>query len=125
MFFGGFGGVVCVRDIQQTTKQQKKQRVEAEAGLRACIVYGALPAETRRAQARAFNDPDSDATVLVASDAVGMGLNFNIRRVVFTTLAKRTRASRHGLVPVPLALVKQIAGRAGRRGTCVVVGILC
>ena len=102
----------------QNTNTNTKKRVEAEAGLRTCIVYGALPAETRRAQARAFNDPDSDATVLVASDAVGMGLNFNIRRVVFTALAKRTRASRHvGLVPVPLPLVKQIAGRAGRRGT--------
>lgn len=81
-------------------------------GLPTCVVYGALPAETRRAQARQFNDPSSPAKVLVASDAIGMGLNFNIRRVIFTTLSKRSATS---MVPVPPALVKQIAGRAGRR----------
>ena len=31
--------------------------------------------ETRALQAQSFNDPDSDIDVLVASDAVGMGLN--------------------------------------------------
>ncbi len=92
------------------------QEVEAQTGLRAAVVYGALPAETRRAQARLFNDPSSAAKVLIASDAVGMGLNFHIRRVIFTTLRKVVPGPR-GLVmgPVPVSLVKQIAGRAGRR----------
>jgi ATP-dependent RNA helicase SUPV3L1/SUV3 len=53
-----------------------------------CVVYGALPPEMRRLQARLFNDPSSRYDVLVASDAVGMGLNLNIRRVVFHTLQK-------------------------------------
>ena len=55
------------------------QRVEAEAGLHCCIVYGSLPAETRRQQARLFNDPASPYKVLIASDAIGLGLNFSIR----------------------------------------------
>jgi superfamily II RNA helicase len=41
-----------------------------------------------------------------------MGLNFNIQRIIFTSLTKRSATK---VVPVPPALVKQIAGRAGRR----------
>ena len=49
---------------------------------------GNLPPEARREQARLFNSPDSGYDVLVASDAVGMGLNLSIRRIIFTTLTK-------------------------------------
>ena len=62
--------------------------VEAETGLATCVIYGALPPEMRRLQARLFNERDNEFTVLVASDAVGMGLNLNIRRVIFHTLQK-------------------------------------
>lgn len=41
-------------------------------------------------QARLFNDPSTPYKVLIASDAIGMGLNFNIRRVIFSTLMKHT-----------------------------------
>ena len=47
------------------------------------MVYGALPPESRRTQAALFNarqDACLRTSVLVASDAVGMGLNLNIRR---------------------------------------------
>ena len=64
------------------------QMVEKETGLRTCVIYGALPPEMRRLQARLFNDRDNEYTVLVASDAVGMGLNLNIRRIIFHTLEK-------------------------------------
>lgn len=90
------------------------QAIEAATGQRTCIVYGALPAETRRHQARLFNDPQSDVNILVASDAIGLGLNFNIRRVIFTSLHKRGFMGR-GAQPVSPSLIKQIAGRAGRR----------
>jgi ATP-dependent RNA helicase SUPV3L1/SUV3 len=90
------------------------QAIESATGQRTCIVYGALPAETRRQQARLFNDPQSGANVLIASDAIGLGLNFNIRRVIFTTMEKFGKGGR-SKVPVPVSLVKQIAGRAGRR----------
>lgn len=62
--------------------------MERETGLKACVVYGNLPPETRRQQARLFNDEGSGFDVLVASDAVGMGLNLNIRRVIFFEMKK-------------------------------------
>lgn len=39
-------------------------------------------------QAKLFNDPDNQFSVMVASDAVGMGLNLNIRRIIFHSLTK-------------------------------------
>lgn len=54
--------------------------------------------------------------VLVASDAIGMGLNLNIRRVLFHSLT-RYHASTKGQEDLEPSHVKQIAGRAGRRGT--------
>lgn len=71
------------------------------------MVYGALPPEMRRTQARLFNDPDSGYDVLVASDAVGMGLNLNIRRIIFHTLSKVESGSR---VPISVSQIKQIGG---------------
>lgn len=61
-------------------------------------IYGALPPETRRRQANLFNDPNSGYDVLVASDAVGLGLNLNIRRVVRTRF-NATRASLTHVIP--------------------------
>ncbi|ORX60477.1 P-loop containing nucleoside triphosphate hydrolase protein [Hesseltinella vesiculosa] len=91
-----------------------KEAIEAQAGLKCAVAYGALPPETRALQAKRFNDPASDLQVLVASDAVGMGLNLNIKRVIFSTVSK-FNGSTHTHVPVPQ--IKQIAGRAGRFGT--------
>ena len=59
--------------------------------------------------------------VMVASDAIGMGLNLNIRRVVFTTLAKPD--GRGAPRPIPAPAVKQIAGRAGRRSSAWPTGL--
>lgn len=76
------------------------------------MVYGALPPETRRQQARLFNEPGSGYDILVASDAVGMGLNLNIKRIVFHTLFKYEGFQ---LRKISDSQIKQIAGRAGRR----------
>jgi len=65
-------------------------------------------------QAELFNDPDSGYDVMIASDAVGMGLNLNIRRIIFHKLMKFNGS---GDVPVSVSMVKQIAGRAGRRNS--------
>ena len=81
-----------------------------------CFAAGALPPEVRRRQARLFNDPENDYSIMVASDAVGMGLNLNIGRVVFHTMHKSEGAGKK-LVPVSFSAVKQIAGRAGRRSS--------
>ncbi|MDT8267084.1 helicase-related protein, partial [Roseomonas sp. DSM 102946] len=55
-------------------------------GRRVAVVYGALSPEVRRAEAARFRDGEAD--ILVATDAIGMGLNLPIRRVVFSTLRK-------------------------------------
>lgn len=52
-----------------------KSAIEKRTGKRCAVVYGALPPETRAEQARLFNDPDNDYDIVVASDAIGMGLN--------------------------------------------------
>jgi ATP-dependent RNA helicase SUPV3L1/SUV3 len=41
--------------------------IERETDHRVAVIYGALPPETRRQQAKLFNDPDSGYDVLVAS----------------------------------------------------------
>ena len=74
-----------------------------------CVVYGALPPEMRRQQARLFNERGNDYSLMVASDAVGMGLNLNIRRIVFHTLQKLEGSHR---TPISVSQIKQIAGGA-------------
>ncbi|KZS98803.1 hypothetical protein SISNIDRAFT_403778 [Sistotremastrum niveocremeum HHB9708] len=90
-----------------------KRQIEAVTGLRCAVAYGRLPPEIRSEQAALFNDPDSGYDVMVASDAVGMGLNLKIKRIVFAMLHKFNGAER---APLPISQVKQIAGRAGRYG---------
>jgi ATP-dependent RNA helicase SUPV3L1/SUV3 len=52
-----------------------KKQIELDTGRRVAIVYGSLPPEIRAQQAALFNDPSNDYDFLVASDAIGMGLN--------------------------------------------------
>ncbi|MDB5372476.1 MAG: helicase [Belnapia sp.] len=80
-------------------------------GKRVAVVYGALSPEVRRAEAARFRNGDAD--VLVATDAIGMGLNLPIRRVIFSTLRKFDGEGRRELNSQE---VKQIGGRAGRFG---------
>ncbi|HEX5127567.1 MAG TPA: helicase-related protein [Rhodocyclaceae bacterium] len=80
-------------------------------GLKVATIYGNLSPEVRRAQAQRFRDGEAD--VVVATDAIGMGLNMPIRRVVFTTAKKYDGISEDLL---PAWLTHQIAGRAGRYG---------
>ncbi|KAI9053032.1 hypothetical protein LZ554_003302 [Drepanopeziza brunnea f. sp. 'monogermtubi'] len=88
-----------------------KQDVERITGKRAAVVYGSLPPETRAQQAALFNDPNNDYDYLVASDAVGMGLNLSIKRVIFETTSKHDGVA-HRIIKNHE--IKQIAGRAGR-----------
>ncbi|KAG4418671.1 hypothetical protein IFR04_008207 [Cadophora malorum] len=88
-----------------------KADVERVTGKRCAVVYGSLPPETRAQQAALFNDPDNDYDFLVASDAVGMGLNLSIKRVIFESTSKHDGVSFRTIKPYE---IKQIAGRAGR-----------
>ncbi|XP_072972444.1 ATP-dependent RNA helicase SUV3L, mitochondrial [Typha angustifolia] len=104
----------CVVAFSRREIFEVKLAIEKFTKHKCCVIYGALPPETRRQQANLFNDQDNEYDVLVASDAIGMGLNLNIRRVVFYTLSKYNGDK---MVPVAASQVKQIAGRAGRRGS--------
>lgn len=103
----------CVVAFSRREIFEVKLAIEKQTKHRCCVIYGALPPETRRQQATLFNDQSNEYDVLVASDAVGMGLNLNIRRVIFNSLSKYNGDK---IVPVPASQIKQIAGRAGRRG---------
>jgi hypothetical protein len=59
---------------------------------------------------------------MVASDAVGLGLNLNIRRVVFHTLVKTGGRGREP-EPVSPPALRQLAGRAGRRSSAFAAGV--
>ena len=82
-----------------------------EAGISSSVIYGSLPPEIRRRQTRMFNK--GKTKVAVATDAIGMGLNLPVRRIVFMQTEKFDGVSRR---PLKVAEVKQIAGRAGRFG---------
>lgn len=101
----------CFVTFSRRSIQMFKTQIEQLTGKRCAVIYGALPPESRAEQARLFNEPNNDYDFLVASDAVGMGLNLSIGRVIFEALWKFDGIEA-GLLPTPL--VKQIAGRAGR-----------
>lgn len=83
----------------------------AEKGQQVSVIYGALPPEVRRREAERFAEGDSQ--VLVATDAIGMGLNLPIRRVLFSTVIKFDGEKERDL---SVSEAHQIAGRAGRYG---------
>lgn len=82
-----------------------------EMGVKSSVVYGALPWAARANEARKFRD--GETRVVVATDAIGMGMNLPIRRVVFLEDKKYDGST---VRPLDYAEYKQIAGRAGRRG---------
>lgn len=117
----------CVVTFSRNDIHKVRREIETLTDKKCCVVYGQLPPETRSEQARMFNNGEYD--VLVASDAIGMGLNLNIGRIIFrstqkfssptippTNMSKFPEALKveKKLAPVEPALVKQIAGRAGR-----------
>lgn len=80
-------------------------------GHKVSMIYGSMPPETRKKQIERFIS--GKTTVIVATDAIGMGLNLPIRRVVFLENIKFDGTRRRRLTSQE---VKQIAGRAGRKG---------
>lgn len=82
-----------------------------EKGLSVATVYGNLSPEVRRAQAERFREGQAD--IVVGTDALAMGLNMPIARIVMTTAVKYNGYEEE---EISAALAKQIAGRAGRYG---------
>jgi len=75
----------------------------------AAVVLGALSPRTRNAQVALYQSGDVD--FLVATDAVGMGLNLDVDHVAFASVRKFDGQNHRNLTPSELG---QIAGRAGR-----------
>lgn len=82
-----------------------------EQGVDASVIYGSLPPEIRRRQMHLFNQGKTN--VVVATDAIGMGLNLPVRRIVFLQAEKFDGVGRR---PLTVSEIRQIAGRAGRFG---------
>ena len=82
-----------------------------QSGKEPAIIYGALPYSTRRRQMEGFLKGEME--YIVSTDAIGMGLNLPIRRIIFLETEKFDGVERRELKPEE---IRQIAGRAGRFG---------
>ncbi|KAM7423954.1 hypothetical protein PAMA_000354 [Pampus argenteus] len=104
--------VVCFskNDIYSISRQ-----IEAR-GLECAVIYGSLPPGTKLCQAKKFNDPDDPCKILVATDAIGMGLNLSIKRIIFNSLVKPNvnEKGEKQMETISTSQALQIAGRAGR-----------
>ena len=81
------------------------------AGFKVSLIYGALPPDVRRDQAGRFSRGDTQ--VVVSTDAIAMGMNLPIQRIVFLESEKYDGDITRTLTD---SEIKQIAGRAGRYG---------
>ncbi|HET9982386.1 MAG TPA: helicase-related protein [Longimicrobiales bacterium] len=86
-------------------------KAQLERKFRVAVIYGNLTPEVRREEARRFRS--GEAQVLVATDAIAMGLNLPIKTILFSTLKKWNGKEEVILTP---AETLQIGGRAGRYG---------
>lgn len=84
-----------------------------DRGYKTSIIYGDLPPEVRRLQYATFISGESQ--ILISTDAIGMGVNLPIRRIVFMSTRKFDGEEIRELTSQE---IKQIAGRAGRKGIC-------
>nr|XP_042901967.1 ATP-dependent RNA helicase SUV3 homolog, mitochondrial [Parasteatoda tepidariorum] len=88
-------------------------------GFECAVIYGGLPPGTKLAQAKKFNDPNHPCKILVATDAIGMGLNLSIRRIIFYSLMKPVinEKGEKEIDTISISQALQIGGRAGRFNT--------
>ncbi|SHE80153.1 helicase-related protein [Clostridium fallax] len=79
--------------------------------IKTSIIYGDLPPEVRKKQYEAFINKENK--ILITTDAIGMGVNLPIKRIIFLDIKKFDGNEVRFLKSQE---VKQIAGRAGRKG---------
>ncbi|MBU0719934.1 helicase [bacterium] len=75
------------------------------------VVYGNLSPEVRREEARRFREKETQ--ILVATDAIAMGMNLPIKTILFSKAEKFDGVTQRNLIA---SEVHQISGRAGRFG---------
>ena len=93
------------RNVHAVAAQLQKKHIKCS------IIYGALPYDVRHKQAELFAGGKTE--VVVATDAIGMGMNLPIRRVVLMETTKYDGFKRR---PLYYEEIAQIIGRAGRYG---------
>lgn len=99
--------VICFsrKNVLSTAALLEKQ------GHKASVIYGALPPIARRNEVSRYLSGETD--IIVATDAIGMGVSLPIKRIVFAETQKFDGTERR---PLSVSEIKQIAGRAGRFG---------
>lgn len=80
-------------------------------GFHASVIYGALPPEARRNEVRKYLSGENN--IVVATDAIGLGISLPIKRVIF---AETQKFDGKEFRPLTTAEINQIGGRAGRYG---------
>lgn len=100
----------CVVVFSRKSALEMKNAIEA-SGKKCSVIYGNLSPDVRRSEANKFKSGENP--ILVATDAIGMGLNLPISRLFFSTLEKFDGIESRFL---NVSEIKQIAGRAGRYG---------
>lgn len=100
----------CVVVFSRKSALEMKNAIEA-SGKKCSVIYGNLSPDVRRSEANKFKSGENP--ILVATDAIGMGLNLPISRLFFSSLEKFDGIESRFL---NVSEIKQIAGRAGRYG---------
>ncbi|XP_072334862.1 ATP-dependent RNA helicase SUPV3L1, mitochondrial isoform X1 [Scyliorhinus torazame] len=105
----------CIVCFSKTDIYSLSRQIEAR-GLECAVIYGSLPPGTKLAQAKKFNDPEDPCKIMVATDAIGMGLNLSIKRIIFNSLVKPSinEKGEKEMDRITTSQALQIAGRAGR-----------
>uniref|UniRef100_T1JH79 ATP-dependent RNA helicase SUV3 homolog, mitochondrial n=1 Tax=Strigamia maritima TaxID=126957 RepID=T1JH79_STRMM len=107
--------IVCFNKSDIYTVSRTLEKI----GHQCAVIYGGLPPGTKLAQAQKFNDVNNPCKILVATDAIGMGLNLSIKRIIFYSLIKphTNEKGEKEMDTLSTSQALQIAGRAGRFGT--------
>ena len=107
-----------VKDVQSSTAiiafsrkdvLRLKQNFSKEFSV--SVVYGNLSPEVRREEARRFREGETQ--ILIATDAIAMGMNLPIKTILFSKAEKYDGITTRNLLP---SEIHQISGRAGRYG---------
>jgi superfamily II DNA/RNA helicase len=97
--------IICFsrKSVIETYEELKRKKYSVS------MIYGAMNPEVRKNESKKFRDKET--TILVATDAIGMGINLPIDRVLFSDITKFDGKVKRDL---NCTEIKQIGGRAGR-----------
>ena len=79
--------------------------------IKCSVIYGNLPPDARKKQVEQFSSGKTN--IVVSTDAIGMGINLPIKRIIFM---ETTKFDGEEVRILTTQEIKQIAGRAGRKG---------